>query len=200
MASQAKRKEKVIDPKKITDSFLWADAFKSGYKNVGFGVNGELLVKSTDLTKVENTIPHRIAYDSTVVLSGKELRASVLSGATANQEAIRTNIADEAKAVLALFLEEERQLLDATTEWENEEDPSKRRNIAYRIGQHTKNLQIADENLNKALYPHRYTLDEIIEKKMLDYASRDERGIYVTTTVLQTTVPTSREFTVEDKA
>lgn len=205
MASQAKKRNaKVIDPKKITDSFLWADAYKSGYRNIQFGDNGELLVLNTDLTGTEKTIPHKLGYDSTIVLSStKELRAPVSSvyvKAIAKQDELDKQISVNTKEALESFLETEHTLLETASQWESELDTSKRRNLAFQMGEHTKALQLADENLRKAMYPRRYNIDYEIERKMVNPESRDERKMLINAVVLQRTDPSMREFTVTDKA
>ena len=199
MATQAKgRKERVIDPKKIKDSYQWLDAYTNNYKNVIMGPAGELLVQNTDRSVIEKTISHDLGNDSAVVLASSELRTPVYTAALANQEAIQKGIADNTKTALDAFLKAERNLLDAVNEWKRESDKAIRRNLSFKIGELTIELKALDETLSRAMYPYRYVKSVEIEKKMINYASRDDRNIVIDTIVLKRTNPDMRNFTVKD--
>ena len=202
MATRAKkgRKERVINPEKVTTMVEWADAYKNQYKNIVHANNGDLQVMDTeDLTALVKTIPHTLGEDATVVLASSknvELRAL----AETKQSMLRETIESNTEQERTNFLEIEGDLLRMTNEWTHATDTAEKRNLAFRIGECTKQLQDAEFAVRSAMYPFRYVQTQDISRMLLQYAKKDDRIITVHTLALPYTDAQSRAITATGTA
>lgn len=193
------QKERVVDPSKVTNSFEWAEAYKQGYKNVVLQDNGDLaILSSTKKQGIVKTIPHRMGYDSTVILASEE-NEELRALANETQQSISRKIKEKTAQKTREYLETEKKLLETIDVWQSESDSSVRRNLAYQIGRLSASLQRRDEAVQQAKYPNRYTISELVPKISLNYASKAEGEAFIHRIMNVATTPNDRNFTVADR-
>ena len=191
-----------VKPEEVTNIDSWLQYYRQKRANIQMGDDGSLLVLDPALLKTPaeayarpaKIIPHLRGNDATIVLAtstNPELRATAEAKQKTITEAIRKKVASKSK----VYTSTEHELLSAVDEWKIADSAATRSAAALHIGNLSRELADADEDVRSALYPHRRVVAEWgIPKKYINYATHDDGNLpyKMYLTVLDTTTPEDR--------
>ena len=185
-------------PADVIDLDTWLFNYRKKKNNIVLGTDGSLLVldpTTMDVTKPIKTIPYTKGIDAINVLS-QDLHPELRVVAEEKLDTLALDRQQKAAAAYAVFLETERKYLEAVDTWETHKSPI----AAQAVAGFTRELEAADKAYRSALYPHRRIAYMGVQRKELDYRTKDDRHTMIFLEKYDTTTPVERVITVADKA
>jgi hypothetical protein len=177
---------RVVNPDEVNDIDTWLFNYKQQKRNIRQGSDGSMLVldpvqMAEDFQSAMESakkIPFKRGYDPIYVVSSASASAELRAAALAKLDEIKTTRNEAVEVATNEFNALERQLLEATGEWNIAQSPAIRKEKATLIASLTEQLSEADMNMRDAAYPHRILIsDSTLPRKALNYASMDDRKV-----------------------
>jgi hypothetical protein len=197
MSQATQRKQRAIDPSRVSNIDNWFTFYKQKYANlVKRSVDGALLV--LDPETLNRKSPVKIfeipkGIDAITAMQNPELRAQ----ASTHLEELRGKRQEMIQQTFAEYKDVETQLLEKIAEWRQTE-PGTRIQLANEIGALQAKLEERNRAVEQAKYPHRFIQSDKLSRMTINYETRDERmtPFQVHRAVLYQTMPADRSISL----
>lgn len=181
-------------PDDVTDIDSWLYNHKKG--NIVLGADGSMMVldpKTRDMAAPVKTIPFKRGIDAAAVLAqpsfyGDELRVQ------AESRIADLSVLEASSKAYSAVSSADKEYLDAVDAWTTEKTKDK----VLKVAEKQLLLAKAEEDYRKSVYPHRKIDSIVLQRKDVDYKTKDERELpyevhllrNVTTTAAERGIPT----------